>query len=243
MQSIQNEMHRLVEQPAGAVVRAHQLGKRVSMGEATLDIVKDISFSLDAGTTLAIVGESGSGKSTLLGLLAGLDEPTSGEVQLAGQSLQQLNEDQRAALRARHVGFVFQSFQLLPALSALDNVALPLELAGARDALSRAEQMLKAVGLGHRLSHRPKALSGGEQQRVALARAFVARPTILFADEPTGNLDQETGAHIVDQLFALNAEHGTTLILVTHDVLLAARCQRRIRLKGGMIVEDSGAQP
>jgi putative ABC transport system ATP-binding protein len=185
------------------------------------------------GEAVAIVGASGSGKSTLLGLLAGLDVPTAGTVTLAGQDLFALDEDGRAALRARYLGFVFQSFQLLPALNALENVMLPLELAGAADAAGAATAMLRRVGLGERLRHYPKTLSGGEQQRVALARAFVMQPQLLLADEPTGNLDAATGAGVIDLLFELNAERGTTLILVTHDDVLAQRCSRIVRLAGG----------
>jgi len=185
------------------------------------------------GEAVAIVGASGSGKSTLLGLLAGLDVPSAGSVELAGQDLFSLDEDGRAALRARLLGFVFQSFQLLPALNALENVMLPLELAGVADAASAAAEMLRRVGLGERLHHYPKTLSGGEQQRVALARAFVMKPQLLLADEPTGNLDAATGAGVIDLLFELNAERGTTLVLVTHDDELARRCARVVRLAGG----------
>lgn len=219
---------------------AEGLCRQVTLGDEQLIIVDNLGFALDAGETLAIIGESGSGKSTLLGLLAGLDDPSAGFVQLAGARLDQLDEDGRAQLRARYVGFVFQSFQLLPALTALDNVALPLELAGRRDAREVAAAMLARVGLGARLEHRPRELSGGEQQRVALARAFVTRPRLLFADEPTGNLDSRTGAHIMDLLFELNAEVGTTLVLVTHDAQLAARCGRQLRLAAGKIISDSG---
>ncbi len=189
------------------------------------------------GEAVAIVGASGSGKSTLLGLLAGLDVPSNGSVTLAGQNLFALDEDGRAALRAKHLGFVFQSFQLLPSLNALENVMLPLELAKAADAVGPSVAMLRRVGLGERLRHYPKTLSGGEQQRVALARAFVMQPQLLLADEPTGNLDAATGAGVIDLLFELNAERGTTLILVTHDNGLAARCSRIIRLAGGRIVD------
>ena len=189
------------------------------------------------GEAVAIVGASGSGKSTLLGLLAGLDVPSNGSVTLAGQNLFALDEDGRAALRAKHLGFVFQSFQLLPSLNALENVMLPLELAKAADAAGPSAAMLRRVGLGERLRHYPKTLSGGEQQRVALARAFVMQPQLLLADEPTGNLDAATGAGVIDLLFELNAERGTTLILVTHDNGLAARCSRIIRLAGGRIVD------
>lgn len=189
------------------------------------------------GEALAIVGASGSGKSTLLGLLAGLDVPTSGEVRLAGQDLFSLDEDARAALRGRMLGFVFQSFQLLPALTAIENVMLPLELAGRKDAHAEARQMLARVGLAHRLGHYPKHLSGGEQQRVALARAFAARPKLLLADEPTGNLDAATGASIIELMFDMNEEQGTTLILVTHDDAIARRCTRILKLSGGEMVD------
>ena len=213
------------------------LCKEVHDASGKLVILRDISFTLDAGQTVAIVGASGSGKSTLLGILAGLDTPTSGSVELAGHSLFEMSEDQRAALRARHVGFVFQSFQLMPNLTALENVMLPLELAGVPDARMQARAMLQRVGLGERLQHRPKVLSGGEQQRVALARAFVVRPDLLLADEPTGSLDHATGAAVMDLMFALNRELGTTLVLVTHDPQLAARCERRLSIEAGVLHE------
>jgi putative ABC transport system ATP-binding protein len=202
---------------------------------AKLAILDHVSLSVAAGEAVAIVGASGSGKSTLLSLLAGLDLPSSGRIALDGVDLLALDEDGRAALRARLVGFVFQSFHLLPALSACENVMLPLELAGVAGARQRAEAMLTRVGLGQRLHHSPRTLSGGEQQRVALARAFVMQPRLLFADEPTGNLDAATGAEIIELLFQLNAEQGTTLLLVTHDEALARRCQRQIRLAGGRV--------
>ena len=202
---------------------------------AQLAILDHVSLSVAAGEAVAIVGASGSGKSTLLSLLAGLDLPSSGRIALDGVDLLALDEDGRAALRARLVGFVFQSFHLLPALSACDNVMLPLELAGVAQARQRAQAMLTRVGLGQRLHHSPRTLSGGEQQRVALARAFVMQPRLLFADEPTGNLDAATGAEIIELLFQLNAEQGTTLVLVTHDETLARRCQRQIRLAGGRV--------
>ncbi|GAB3242946.1 ABC transporter ATP-binding protein [Chitinimonas naiadis] len=224
----------------GPILVAQGLSKQVGFDHETLTILDQVSFSLPAGSTLAIVGASGSGKSTLLGLLAGLDTPSHGSVELAGQTLAALDEDGRARLRARQVGFVFQSFQLLPALTALDNVALPLELSGQPDARRTAQTLLERVGLGQRLQHRPKELSGGEQQRVALARAFVTRPKLLFADEPTGNLDTQTGERIIDLLFNLNAESGTTLVLVTHDERLAARCASRLRLAAGKIIERQG---
>ncbi len=201
----------------------------------TLDILHDVSLAVRGGESVAIVGASGSGKSTLLAILAGLDSASSGDVALAGQSLTALDEDGRALLRRRHVGFVFQNFQLLPQLTALENVMLPLELAGRRDAREAATAMLQRVGLAARLAHYPRLLSGGEQQRVALARAFVMRPTVLFADEPTGNLDPATGSQIVALMFELNAEAGTALVLVTHDAELAARCSAIYRLEDGKL--------
>jgi len=224
------------------IVTASGLCKSVANGAQTLAILQDIALAVMPGEAVAVVGASGSGKSTLLGLLAGLDVPSSGTVRLAEQDLFALDEDGRAALRARMLGFVFQSFQLLPALNALENVMLPLELAAANektgDAAIAAEAMLRRVGLGERLRHYPKTLSGGEQQRVALARAFVMQPKLLLADEPTGNLDAATGADVINLLFELNAERGTTLILVTHDDVLARRCNRIIRLAGGRTVQD-----
>ncbi|MFZ5723202.1 MAG: ABC transporter ATP-binding protein [Pseudomonadota bacterium] len=217
---------------------ARRLGKRV--GDHDLLILDDVSFAVTAGESVAISGRSGSGKSTLLALLAGLDTPGSGEVWLAGRRIDDLDEDARAAQRAGRVGFVFQSFQLLPAMTALENVMLPLEIAGAGDAAERARLWLERVGLGHRLGHYPRQLSGGEQQRVAIARAFAPQPAILFADEPTGNLDTRTGAQIADLLFAANRETGTTLVLVTHDQALAARCGRQLQLEAGRLVADSG---
>ena len=217
------------------VLSAQHVSKTVSFAGAPLNILHEVSFYVAAGDSLAIVGASGSGKSTLLGLLAGLDTPSSGAITLAGQTMSALNEDGRAALRARHVGFVFQQFQLLPALNALENVMLPLELAGRADARASAKAILERVGLAARMTHYPRQLSGGEQQRVALARAFVAAPSVLFADEPTGSLDSETGAQIVELMFAMNAESKTTLILVTHDESLARRCSRQIRLSGGRL--------
>ena len=205
--------------------------------KGTLRILEGINLSLDRGETLAIIGPSGSGKSTLLGILAGLDMPTSGTVAIDGENITAMDEEGRAAVRAGHVGFVFQSFHLLPGLTALENVALPLELQGIDDALQTAYKYLERVGLAERVSHYPRQLSGGEQQRVALARAFACRPAILFADEPTGNLDTGTGEKINDLLFELNAEEGTTLILVTHEKTLAARCVRRLELQAGRQVE------
>ena len=204
-----------------------------------LNILRDIHFALIAGETASIVGASGSGKSTLLAILAGLDTPTTGQVMLAGQSLFDLSEDDRAALRAQHVGFVFQSFQLMPNLTALENVMLPLELADRPDARQTAMAMLQRVGLSERLQHLPKVLSGGEQQRVALARAFVVRPDVLLADEPTGSLDHATGAAIMDLMFELNREQGTTLVLVTHDRHLAARCERQLLIQAGQLSETT----
>jgi len=212
------------------------LGKQVSSPEGTLAILSDVSFAIVRGETVAVMGASGAGKSTLLALLAGLDEPTSGTVRLAGSDLTTLDEDGRAALRARHVGFVFQSFHLVPSLTALENVMLPLELARRRDARAAALEVLGRVGLAGRVGHYPRQLSGGEQQRVAIARAFVTRPDVLFADEPTGNLDAATGERIMELLFGLNAETGATLVLVTHDQALAARCGRVIRLDAGRVV-------
>lgn len=221
-----------------AIVRTAGLSKRVTSGATTLTILEDINFSAHAGEAVAIVGASGSGKSTLLSLMAGLDLPSAGEVWLDGNPLTPLDEDGRARLRARLLGFVFQSFQLLPAFTALENVMLPLELLGVEDAGTRAREMLARVGLAERLDHYPKHLSGGEQQRVALARAFVVRPRLLLADEPTGNLDAATGAAVIDLMFELNAEAGTTLILVTHDEHLAGRCDRWVRLAAGRIAAD-----
>ncbi|UVJ42433.1 ABC transporter ATP-binding protein [Pseudomonas sp. LS1212] len=219
-----------------AILSARNLSKVVPSAEGELTILHRLSLELKQGDSLAIVGASGSGKSTLLGLLAGLDLPSAGSVTLAGQDLGSLDEDQRARVRAEHVGFVFQSFQLLDSLNALENVMLPLELDGRKDAREHARSLLERVGLGQRLSHSPRQLSGGEQQRVAIARAFAAEPAVLFADEPTGNLDSHTGERISDLLFELNQERGTTLVLVTHDVRLAHRCRRQIRLDAGHLV-------
>ena len=216
-------------------VEVKQLSKRVQDAAGVLTILDDITFSLRTGDSLAITGASGSGKSTLLGLLAGLDTPTSGEVNLLGQSLFSLNEDGRAALRAKSVGFVFQSFHLLPNLNALENVMLPLELSG-RDAQAQAAALLQQVGLGERLHHFPSTLSGGEQQRVSLARAFAQQPAVLFADEPTGSLDEVTGAKIIDLMFELQRDRQTTLILVTHDPKLASRCDRQLVMQGGRLI-------
>ena len=210
--------------------------KEVSSPEGRLTILDDVSLAVLAGETVAVVGASGAGKSTLLSLLAGLDEPSAGEVWLAGIELSALDEDGRAEARAKHVGFVFQSFHLVPSLTALENVMLPLELAGRRDARAAARAVLGDVGLAPRLGHYPRQLSGGEQQRVAIARAFVTRPAVLFADEPTGNLDTATGARVIELLFDLNAANGTTLVLVTHDREIAARCGRVIELDAGQLV-------
>ena len=218
------------------IVKAEGVTKQVATPDHVLTIVEDASFEVGAGEAVAILGASGSGKSTLLGLLAGLDVPTAGRVWIGGEDLFALDEDGRARLRGRMVGFVFQSFQLLPALTALENVMLPLELAGAADAGARARAVLERVGLGQRVGHYPRQLSGGEQQRVAVARAFVTGPQVLFADEPTGNLDSATGETVIELLFEMNRERGTTLVLVTHDAELARRCDRRIHLAAGRIV-------
>ncbi|MFE1812986.1 ABC transporter ATP-binding protein [Metapseudomonas otitidis] len=220
-----------------SILNARHLSKVVPSAEGELTILQGLDLDLAQGESLAIVGSSGSGKSTLLGLLAGLDLPSSGEVTLAGHHLSRLDEDERARVRAEHVGFVFQSFQLLDSLNALENVMLPLELEGHRDARQRARSLLERAGLGQRLTHYPRQLSGGEQQRVALARAFAAEPDVLFADEPTGNLDSHTGERITDLLFEMNQERGTTLVLVTHDERLAHRCQRLIRLEAGHLID------
>ena len=218
------------------ILTAQNLSKVVPSAEGELIILHPLNLELRQGDSLAIVGASGSGKSTLLGLLAGLDLPSAGEVILAGHALSTLDEDQRARVRAEHVGFVFQSFQLLDSLNALENVMLPMELEGRTDARDHARHLLERVGLGQRLSHSPRQLSRGEQQRVAIARAFAAEPDVLFADEPTGNLDSHTGERITDLLFELNQERGTTLVLVTHDERLAHRCRRLIRLEAGHLV-------
>jgi len=225
--------------PAGApIVSAEGVDKLVAVAGVTLTILEDISFSITAGESVAIVGVSGSGKSTLIGLLAGLDLPSAGRITLAGEDLTALDEDGRARLRGRSVGFVFQTFQLLPGLTALENVMLPLELAGTSEAAVLGRELLQRVGLAERAGHYPQQLSGGEQQRVAIARAFATTPAVLFADEPTGNLDARTGERVADLLFALNAEQGTTLILVTHDERMASRCGRRLHLDAGRIVGD-----
>ncbi|HRK38563.1 MAG TPA: ABC transporter ATP-binding protein [Burkholderiaceae bacterium] len=224
------------QENAETMIAVSNVSKTVTDSTGTLHILRDIDFALRKGETTAIVGASGSGKSTLLSIIAGLDTPTGGTVHLAGQDLFALDEDQRAALRAAKVGFVFQSFQLLGNLTALENVMLPLELAGRPDARAAASDMLARVGLGERLNRYPKVLSGGEQQRVALARAFVVRPAVLLADEPTGSLDHATGETIMRLMFDLNTELGTTLVLVTHDRGIAARCERRITIDAGRMV-------
>jgi putative ABC transport system ATP-binding protein len=229
------------DQSVVKVLEAHQLSKQVSSPEGTLTILNDVSFNIDAGETVAVVGPSGAGKSTLLALLAGLDLPTSGHVDLNGANLSNLDEDGRAIKRAESVGFVFQSFHLVPSLNALENVMLPLELAAHADARSAARDIIDKVGLADRWSHYPAQLSGGEKQRVAIARAFAAEPAVLFADEPTGNLDSRTGANIMELMFELNRNSSTTLILVTHDHSLAERCDRIIALDTGSLVSDSGA--
>jgi putative ABC transport system ATP-binding protein len=217
------------------ILSARGIGKTVKSGDSDLVILREIDLSVTAGDAVAVVGASGSGKSTLLAILAGLDTPTAGSVQIDGADLFALDEDRRAELRGRSVGFVFQSFQLLPSLTALENVMLPLELAGRADAETVSREILSKVGLGERLSHYPKHLSGGEQQRVALARAFSVRPKLLFADEPTGSLDTEAGDAVIDLVFELNRSFGTTLVMVTHDEHLAKRCARMIRLVAGRI--------
>jgi putative ABC transport system ATP-binding protein len=218
------------------VLRAQGIGKTVKSGDSDLVILREIDLAVTPGEVIAVVGASGSGKSTLLAILAGLDTPSAGSVAIEGADLFSLDEDRRAELRGRSVGFVFQSFQLLPSLTALENVMLPLELSGREDAEALAREMLERVGLGERLQHYPKHLSGGEQQRVALARAFVVRPKLLFADEPTGSLDADSGAAVIGLLFEMNREFGTTLVLVTHDEQLASKCQRIVRLAAGRIV-------
>jgi len=224
---------------AEAIVAVEHVFKSVSDSTGTLDILQDIDFRLGARQTAAIVGASGSGKSTLLSIIAGLDTPTRGTVRLAGQDIFALDEDERAALRAQKVGFVFQSFQLLGNLTALENVMLPLELADRKDARKAAAEMLARVGLGQRLGHYPKVLSGGEQQRVALARAFVVQPALLLADEPTGSLDFATGEQVMRLMFDLNREQGTTLVLVTHDRAIAAQCEHRITIEAGRVLQDA----
>jgi putative ABC transport system ATP-binding protein len=223
-------------------LEARDVSKTVRGPEGRLDILAGVTLAVHAGESFAIVGASGSGKTTLLGLLAGLDVPSAGSIRLGGQALEAMDEEARADLRRRMVGFVFQSFHLLPALTAEENVMLPLELEGRNDARERAHQALDAVGLGARRRHYPAQLSGGEQQRVAIARAYVHEPRVLFADEPTGNLDQRTGRHVADLLFALNRDHRTTLVLVTHDATLAARCARGVELTEGRVAAPAIAR-
>lgn len=220
------------------ILNVHQLKKTYSSGSRTITVLDDISFQIDRGDTFSIVGPSGSGKTTLLGLCAGLDQSDSGTVTLCGMELSKLNEDERASLRNKEVGFIFQDFQLLSTLTALENVSVPLELQGVKNARKFALTLLEKVGLADRQHHYPSQLSGGEQQRVALARAFINNPSILFADEPTGNLDEETGEKVIELLFELNKETGTTLVIVTHDLDLAKRTQHILRLKGGKIMEN-----
>lgn len=229
------DTHTIHSTEAESAIRVQGLSKTVEDSSGPLTILHNIDLDIARGASLAIVGASGSGKSTLLSLLAGLDVPSTGEVWLSGQSMFDLSEDERAAHRARHIGFVFQSFQLIGHLSALENVMLPMELRGDRQARTKAEAMLQRVGLGQRLQHKPAVLSGGEQQRVALARAFVMKPDILMADEPTGSLDHATGLSIMNLMFELNSELGTTLILVTHDNQIADRCQQRVRIAAGRL--------
>jgi putative ABC transport system ATP-binding protein len=219
-----------------SIIEVEHVTKQVSDSTGTLTILDDIHFSLQAKESVAIVGASGSGKSTLLSIIAGLDVPTAGTVRLAGKDLFKLDEDERAAVRAKRLGFVFQSFQLLANLNAIENVMLPLELLGKRDARAQASDMLGRVGLSERLAHYPKVLSGGEQQRVALARAFVVKPAVLLADEPTGSLDFATGGRVMDLMFEMNREAGTTLVLVTHDRAIAQNCQRQVRIEAGRVV-------
>lgn len=220
------------------ILNIKNLEKTYSSGSKKITVLQDISFDIDEGATFSIVGPSGSGKTTLLGLCAGLDYPDAGSIELCGTILNTLNEDERALLRNQKVGFVFQDFQLLPTLTALENVAVPLELQGAKNALEISKELLEKVGLAHRLHHYPSQLSGGEQQRVAVARAFSNKPSILFADEPTGNLDAATGIKVIELLFNLNKELGTTLVIVTHDIELAQKTQHILRLKGGKIVSN-----
>lgn len=220
------------------ILKITGLEKTYLSGNKQLTVLHDISFDVKKGQTFSIVGPSGSGKTTLLGLCAGLDQPNTGTIELCGQDLNTLNEDQRAQLRNKEVGFIFQNFQLLPTLTALENVSVPLELQGAKDAIQKSKILLDKVGLGDRVHHYPSQLSGGEQQRVALARAFANAPSILFADEPTGNLDEETGEKVIQLLLDLNKENGTTLVIITHDLELANRTQQILKLKGGKIVTN-----
>ena len=221
------------------ILKVQQLGRTYTSGSRQLTVLEDINFELEEGATLAIVGPSGSGKTTLLGLCAGLDQPDTGSVELCGLNLGSLSEDERARLRNEEVGFIFQDFQLLPTLTALENVSVPLELQGVKGASTTAKELLEKVGLGDRANHYPSQLSGGEKQRVAMARAFSNKPSILFADEPTGNLDEETGEKVINLLFELNKEAGTTLVIVSHDLELARRNEQILRLKGGKILEET----
>ncbi len=220
-----------------SILKVSSLTKSVQLEDKTLELLQPIDLTVNSGETIAIVGSSGSGKTTLLSILAGLDLPSSGEVYLKNHGLHQLNEEQRSQVRANHVGFIFQQFLLINSLTALENVMLPAELANIDDAESRGKELLEKVGLGDRLDHYPSQLSGGEQQRVAIARAFISKPDILFADEPTGNLDTKTGLHITQLLFELNEQLGTTLVLVTHDTKLAAKCQRQVEMDSGVLTE------
>ena len=225
------------------ILKINDLEKTYTSGSKKLTVISNISFEVEKGSVFSIVGPSGSGKTTLLGLCAGLDYPTSGTIELCGTALEDLNEDERAALRNQEVGFIFQNFQLLPTLTALENVIVPLELQGKKDASKSGIALLEKVGLGNRLHHYPSQLSGGEQQRVALARAYSNKPSILFADEPTGNLDEETGEKVIQLLFELNQEAGTTLVIITHDLDLANRTQQILRLKGGKIISNEKTSP
>lgn len=237
-----NQMTDLTKNNQRPMLRVSGLTHKVSLETDTLTILQGVNLEINRGESVAIVGRSGSGKTTLLGLLAGLDTPSEGTVELDGAEISRLSEDERAKLRARRVGFVFQSFQLLPALSALENVMLPLELAGIEAPHQRARDLLERVGLGERLTHTPRQLSGGEQQRVAIARAFASDPSILFADEPTGNLDNRTGRSVSDLLMDLNREQGATLVMVTHDERLAARCNRTFHIEAGVLSEPDAAR-
>lgn len=237
-----NQMTNPNAEPQSPMLRVVDLTHRVRLETDTLTILQGVNLEINRGESVAIVGRSGSGKTTLLGLLAGLDTPSDGTVELDGAVISALSEDERARLRAHRVGFVFQSFQLLPALTALENVMLPLELAGMETPEQRARELLERVGLGERLYHTPRQLSGGEQQRVAIARAFASEPLVLFADEPTGNLDNRTGQAVSDLLMALNREQGTTLVMVTHDEHLAARCGRQFNIEAGVLTEPEAAR-
>lgn len=237
-----NQMTDFSSDQSQPMLRVDNLSHRVSLETDTLTILQGVNLEINRGESVAIVGRSGSGKTTLLGLLAGLDTPSEGTVELDGAVISQLSEDERARLRARRVGFVFQSFQLLPAMTALENVMLPLELAGIDAPEKRARDLLERVGLGERLNHTPRQLSGGEQQRVAIARAFASEPSVLFADEPTGNLDNRTGQAVSDLLMALNREQGTTLVMVTHDEQLAARCGRQFTIESGVLTEPAAVR-